>query len=43
MLDAMSRVYDQEMQMVFPRVKQSEKQKMISAAYPQETDDWMAF
>lgn len=43
MLDAMSRVYDQEMQMVFPRVKQSENQKMIAAAYPQEMESWVDF
>lgn len=43
MSDALSRVYSEEMGMVFPRVKQSENQKMIASAYPQETEDWMAF
>lgn len=43
MLDAMSRVYDQEMQMVFPRIKQSEEQKMVAAAYPQGAESWMEF
>jgi predicted phage terminase large subunit-like protein len=43
MIDCISRIYSDELQAVFPRVKQSETQKMIAAAYPQEAEDWISF
>ena len=44
MLDAVSRVYDEDMMMTFPRPKQTEKQKMMSSAMkPQDEGDWMDF
>lgn len=44
MLDATSRVYDEDMMMTFPRPKQTEKQKMMSSAFkPQEDDNWINY
>ncbi|CAM5999258.1 unnamed protein product [Sphagnum balticum] len=44
MLDALSRVYDEDMMMTFPRPKQTEKQKMLSSAFKDESGvDWMDF
>lgn len=44
MLDAMSRVYDEDMMMSFPRPKATEKQKMLSSAFKDNTEDsWLNF
>lgn len=44
MLDAMSRVYDEDMMMTFPRPKKTEKQKIMDAALkPEQEEDWIQF
>lgn len=43
MLDAMSRVYDAEMEMIFPRLKPSGTQKMIRDALPKAEEHWMDY
>lgn len=40
MLDAMSRVYDEDMMMTFPRPKPTTKQKILSSGQSDTEDDW---
>jgi len=39
--DILSRVYDEDLQMVFPRMQKTKTQKMIQDAFPQKEDDWV--
>lgn len=39
-IDGLSRVYDEEMGMIFPRLKPSKTQKMIQDAFPKPEDNW---
>ena len=41
MLDALSRIYDSEMNVVFPKVKQGHAQRIIEKSMPKKTRDWM--
>jgi phage terminase large subunit-like protein len=41
MLDAMSRIYDEELGMVFPRAKTSMTSAAVESAYRNESTDWM--
>ena len=44
MIDAMSRIYDEDMNMVFPKLRPTERQKMIASAMTKEDNgNWMDF
>jgi hypothetical protein len=43
MLDALSRIYDEDMNAMFPKVQKTSSQKMISAAYPAQTESWLGY
>ena len=41
MLDAKSRIYDDELNMVFPKLKPTMTQKAVQSSYEQPVQDWI--